>query len=164
MAVSLLDMESRKRAILFLLGSGADVGELQELAQDLRVEGMIRFVERVPHADVPRYIAACDCGVIPLPDLREWQVSSPLKLMEYLAMEKPVIATRIPPHELGTDGVILTSAEPKSLATAMGELLEMPPEERERRGREGRRLAYEHSWDRQAARLLGFFAMLGIRT
>jgi glycosyltransferase involved in cell wall biosynthesis len=56
------------------------------------------LLDAVENHLVPRYIKAADFCVVPLPRLVWWEVSSPLKLMEYLAMEKPVILTNIAAH------------------------------------------------------------------
>ena len=60
-----------------------------------------------PISEMPQLIAACDLPVFPFPYFMAWRVSSPIKLMEYLAMGKPVLApamecfTDILPEESG---------------------------------------------------------------
>lgn len=50
--------------------------------------------------DIPQLIADSDLPVLPFPNFLAWRVSSPIKLMEYLAMGKKVLA---PKYEAFTD-------------------------------------------------------------
>lgn len=85
--------------ILFMIvGTGAGESELKNLASDLKIEKSVFFTGGVPFEEVPNYIKTADVGIIPLPQIDWWNVSSPIKLKEYLAMQLPVIATDIPAH------------------------------------------------------------------
>jgi glycosyltransferase involved in cell wall biosynthesis len=66
----------------------------------------------VPHSEVPAYVDAFDVAVVP--DHVWW--TSPLKLFEYGAMGKPVVAARVPSVEAvaGDDEVLFV--EPRSVA------------------------------------------------
>jgi glycosyltransferase involved in cell wall biosynthesis len=48
----------------------------------------IKFLGRIPHADIHRYIAAFDIAISP----HATPYSSPMKILEYMAMEKAVLA------------------------------------------------------------------------
>jgi glycosyltransferase involved in cell wall biosynthesis len=50
----------------------------------------------VDYTEVPDYIAACDVGIVPLPDHEWFRYQCPIKLLEYLATGKPVIVSNIP--------------------------------------------------------------------
>lgn len=52
----------------------------------------------VEYEKVPSYIKLADICIVPLPKKLWWEISSPLKLMEYLAMEKPLILSDIEAH------------------------------------------------------------------
>lgn len=58
------------------------------------------LLDVVEHEKVPAYIKLADICVIPLPKILWWEISSPLKLMEYLAMDKPIILSDIMAHRL----------------------------------------------------------------
>ncbi len=90
--------ETHPEATLVLLGAGIDEARLRLLAKDLGLSDAVYFLKPVDNSMVPAYIAMADVGIIPLPDERCWQVSSPLKLFEYLAMEKPVVVSDIIAH------------------------------------------------------------------
>jgi glycosyltransferase involved in cell wall biosynthesis len=83
---------------LLVVGRGSALPELRREAQALGLSDRVVVREAVSYAEIPRYLAAADVGILPLPDLMWWRVSSPIKLMEYLAMGKPVLVTDIEAH------------------------------------------------------------------
>lgn len=84
--------------VLFLLGAGPTAAELQEKVILKNLKNNVYIHSAVPYEDVFNYLALADVGIIVLPNIGWWRVSSPQKLMEYLAMEKPVIVTDILAH------------------------------------------------------------------
>jgi glycosyltransferase involved in cell wall biosynthesis len=53
----------------------------------------------VKHEQMSAYIKLADICIVPLPRLLWWEISSPLKLMEYLAMEKLIVLSDIIAHQ-----------------------------------------------------------------
>ena len=51
-----------------------------------------KLLDPVPISQIPQMIADADLPVLPFPNFLAWRVSSPIKLMEYLAMGKKVLA------------------------------------------------------------------------
>jgi len=75
-----------------IVGEGEYMDELMGLARDLGVEGHVHFTGHVPHEVIPRMISEADVGVVSmLTDLM-----LPTKLLEYVAMAKPVVVTAQP--------------------------------------------------------------------
>ena len=85
---------------LVLLGAGSAVPALREMATGRRLEDRVIFLDPIPHAQVRAVLSAAHLGLVPLPPRWEWQVSSPLKLMEYLCAGLPVVLTEIDPHRI----------------------------------------------------------------
>jgi glycosyltransferase involved in cell wall biosynthesis len=83
---------------LVLLGDGPSVRELKKIAHKSGSMDKVYFLGIVNNTDVPEYISIADVGVIPLPPERHWQVSSPLKLFEYMAMQLPIVVSDIEAH------------------------------------------------------------------
>jgi glycosyltransferase involved in cell wall biosynthesis len=75
---------------LLLVGDGPAVPELQAQTQRLGLMEKVHFTGPVPKQKIPSYIAAMDIAV--QPDVTDY--ASPIKLFEYLAMGKAVIAPR----------------------------------------------------------------------
>jgi glycosyltransferase involved in cell wall biosynthesis len=81
---------------LSLVGKGTEQEALQEFAR--QTETRVRVLAPVPHKEIPQLLAQAHIGVLPFPDGEEFQVSSPVKLFEYMASGLPVLATRIACH------------------------------------------------------------------
>lgn len=92
-----LSTEHPKIALVFL-GDSPSANELKRQTHAMGLSDKVYFLGSVDNSDVPKYLAAADVGVIPLPDERCWQVSSPLKLFEYMSMELPVVVSDIEAH------------------------------------------------------------------
>ena len=106
---------------LFLLGTS--FLPLDKMAEELKIKHMVITHSPVDYNEVPRFIAMCDVGIVPLPNLPQWRHQSPLNLLEYLAMEKPVIISDIPANrdivETCECGIYIDSVEPKKIADAI---------------------------------------------
>ena len=109
--------------VLFLLGSGPALHVLVETVRKKGIQDKVIIHNPVDYVEVPKYISMCDVGIVPLPNLPVWRHQSPLKLLEYLAMEKVVIVTDIPANReiVGNSGcgIYIASANPKEIARAI---------------------------------------------
>lgn len=109
--------------VLFLLGSRREFPIFEGLVHKEWFQDKVIIHAPVDYMDVPKYIAMCDVGVVPLPDLPDWRHQCPLSLLEYLAMGKVVIATDIPANRevIGKSkcGIYVSSANPKQIAKAI---------------------------------------------
>ncbi len=112
-----------KDLVLYLLGEPNFPMFWSDLAKELNIQNNVIFHGKVRYADVPRYIAMSDLPLVPLPDSPNWRNQCPLKLLEYLAMEKTVILTDIPANReiVGkcTCGIYISSVEPEEIAQAI---------------------------------------------
>jgi hypothetical protein len=109
--------------VLFLLGAGPSASKLSGLIQRENLQENVIIANPVDHSKVPKFISMCDVGIVPLPDHPYWRFQSPLKLLEYLAMEKVVILTDIPAHRAvigkAECGVYISSVNPMEIAKAI---------------------------------------------
>ena len=132
----------RQKARLLMVGDGDDRENLQNLAKELRMVDDVIFTGRVSQSEVPNFIAAAAIGVSAVPPLSFYKASSPVKMFEYMAMAKPVVANEeIPEHKEVLEesgGGILVPFAPEAFARAIIELLDNPAKAAEmgRRGRE----------------------------
>ncbi len=90
--------QKQSNFVLFLLGSGPVVPMIRSLIMKENIEKNVIIHDAVSYGEVPKYISMSDVCIVPLPDNSLWRFQSPLKLLEYLSMEKVVIATAIPAH------------------------------------------------------------------
>jgi glycosyltransferase involved in cell wall biosynthesis len=115
--------KSHPDIMLFLLGGGPGLKLFENLIRECKVEDKVVVHKPVDYSDVPKYIAMADVGIVPLPNIPDWKNQSPLKLIEYLAMAKTVIATDIPANRgvIGDDKcmIYLSSTNPEEIAKAL---------------------------------------------
>ncbi|RJP79160.1 MAG: glycosyltransferase [Candidatus Zixiibacteriota bacterium] len=149
-AEHLSDMDDLR---LLILGGGNLWKDLEATVRDGRLDKVV-LKPGVPYDQIPRWIALADLCVVPLPDHPWWRVSSPLKLMEYLAMGKPVLLTEMSAHRAvipdDDQAFYVSEATPEALAQGV----RRAREQRDRfaaLGEWGRRKAVQElTWDRQA--------------
>ncbi len=83
--------------VVMLGGTPEDAKRMREYVEKNDLN-KIRLVAHVPHKDVLTYLAAADCLVIPN-TAKSWNslyTTSPIKLWEYLAARRPVVASDLP--------------------------------------------------------------------
>ncbi len=76
------------------------------------------FLGPKEHAALPRYSQHWDISLLPFRDNEQIRACNPLKLLEYLAVGKPIIATRFPAAEYHK-GIIQCTNTPDEFITAM---------------------------------------------
>jgi glycosyltransferase involved in cell wall biosynthesis len=89
--------EANARQMLFsldIVGDGPARLALEEVAH--QTGGSVGVVPSVPHHRIPALLSRAHVGVVSLPDPedKKFQVSSPIKLFEYMAAGLPILATR----------------------------------------------------------------------
>lgn len=78
---------------LILAGEGAELARLQEAAERHEVADRVEFLGPRPYAEVPEIIAGADVAIMAYPRIDYWEANVPLKILEYMAMEVPVLCT-----------------------------------------------------------------------
>lgn len=141
-------------ARFLIVGDGMMRQELVELAGQVGVSDKIIFTGMVPYQKVPLYINASDVCVLPKKPLKSGY--SPLKLYEYMACAKPVIATRTSGFEILEEynaGLLFNPIDSQELAKAVTTLLKNGELRREL-GENGRKYIVENqSWASVAKRV-----------
>ena len=80
---------------LVIIGDGPSKDELEAMATNWNMQSYVRFTGRVARTEAPRYIAGFDAGYSGQKVLAIGKMyHSPLKIYEYMAMGKPVIASK----------------------------------------------------------------------
>lgn len=135
---------------LLLVGDGRVREQVETAIQRFGVGSNVLITGFVPQNHVPRYLSLSDMAVMPYPSLPKELWFSPLKMYEYMAAGKAIVASRagqiaevIQP---GVNGVLVEPGDKDDLARTMIRLLQSP-EERARLGSTARQQAVEHhSW------------------
>ncbi|MHB9025620.1 MAG: glycosyltransferase family 4 protein [Armatimonadota bacterium] len=133
-----------------------------------RLEPLIEFLPPAPHADVPRHIRAADICLAPLaPTERNLvQGCNPIKLFEYMACGKPIIAANLPVvREVLTDGetaLLYKPSKPRRLADCLLKLAEDAALRRQLGENALRTVRERYSWRQaQEALLICYAGLLG---
>ncbi len=109
--------------VFFLLGNGPNVQAIKELIQAENLQENVILHDPVPHDEVPKFILASDVCIVPLPNNPYWRFQCPVKLLEYLAMEKVIIASDIPAHRSIVENkncvIYIHAVQPEEIAKAI---------------------------------------------
>lgn len=160
-AIPLIVEENPKTKIL-IVGNGILREKLESLTKELDIRRNVIFTGTVPYENVPEYINISDVCVAPFIRTRNESMGlSPLKLYEYLACEKPVVASDI--RGVGTllensnSGISVTPDNPNELAGAIIKLLK-DKQLREQMGTNGREIVVNNcSWENTANKTIKVF-------
>ena len=85
--------------VLFLAigGSEEDIAFYQKQAQELKVAGKVKFITHVSQNKLAIYQKAADILLMPFPFSKHYAYfMSPLKMFEYMASQRPIIASDLP--------------------------------------------------------------------
>ncbi len=108
---------------LAIYGSGPLESKLEKLADELKIEDKIEWRGFVPYSKVPEALAQMDIFIYP-----SWHEGFGRSIMEALAMEKAVVATRVGgiPDLIkdGENGFLIEPRHPEMLAEKIKELIE----------------------------------------
>ena len=122
--------KSRENVKLLMVGDGNDKSNLERLAGELGILDNVVFTGQVYSHEVPNFIAAADIGVSPVPPLDFYKLSSPIKMFEYMAMGKPVVANEEIPEQKEviqeSSGGVLVKFDAESFAEGIIKLLDNP--------------------------------------
>jgi glycosyltransferase involved in cell wall biosynthesis len=140
------------KVALTLYGRGDAEGSLKELARELQIAAAVEMPGRIPIDAVPAAIAASDIGIAATRLDSYSEVSLSTKVLEYGAMEKPVVATKLPTVEFyfGQDTLSLYQpGDSSSMAKAILHLVDDAADRDARVERTAKRVD-ELGWAHQA--------------
>ncbi len=104
---------------LLIVGDGDAFDDLKKIKEDYDVHDQIILTGKQPFDKIPEFVASSDICLLPAyPDEEVMQDIVPIKMYEYLSMEKPVITTHLPGimNEFGNDsGVVYVDGSVDSL-------------------------------------------------
>lgn len=134
---------------LLIVGDGDAYIELEGIRAKHGLNDRLILAGKKPYADIPSFIAAADICILPAyPWEPIMQDIVPIKMYEYLAMKKPVVATKLPGvmREFGDGNGVVYVDRPEDVVgkaidlLASGALREL--------GVKARDFAERYSWDK----------------
>jgi glycosyltransferase involved in cell wall biosynthesis len=148
-----------------LIGKGEMIPELKALAQQLRIADHVWFTGWVSDEDLVRYLSTADICVDPDPLNAFTDRSTMMKIMEYMALGKPIVAFDLCEHRVTAQAAAVYARPNEALDFAQQiALLMSEPARREAMGRFGRqRVENELAWPHQEKHLLEAYRLLFTR-
>lgn len=144
-------------AKLLLIGDGRARPLVDQKIEEFGIGNSVIITGFVPQVQMPELLGAADVSVLPYPKLPKDLWFSPLKLYEYMAAGKAIVASRsgqiaeVILHD--QNGILVEPGNVEELSAAISDLLK-DPVRRASLGMYARRQALErHSWDQYIARL-----------
>ncbi|GAA2243006.1 glycosyltransferase family 4 protein [Streptomyces amakusaensis] len=142
------------------VGSGDAFDAMVELSRRLGLSEQVRFTGRVPDADLVRYLSTADVCLSPDPRNPLNDVSTMNKVLEYMAMGRPIVSFDLREARVsaGDAAVYAADDDEAEFAKLIAMLLD-DPERRARMGEIGReRISGRLSWRNSQASLLAAYA------
>ena len=145
-----------------LVGGGTSLEEMKALAVKLGIAGHVTFAGRVPDADMLAMLNTADVCVNPDIANEMNDKSTMNKIMEYMALGKPIVQFDLTEGRFSAQDASLYAVrnDPGSMAAKIAELLD-DPEKRRAMGAYGRRrVESELEWRYEVPKLLSAYALV----
>jgi glycosyltransferase involved in cell wall biosynthesis len=121
-AAALLDANALNPHFVLVGCEPGEAEAVRTMARTLEIEGKIRIVDRQPRSKIHAYFSMADVLVSP----RISGDNVPLKIFDYLAADRPIVATDIPTHRTLLDErmAVLAAPNPVDLSDGIARVLQ----------------------------------------
>lgn len=146
--------------VILVGGRPADVDQLRSFLDERDLVNVCTL-GYAPPTEVPRYLAAADVLILPNSGKREISrlYTSPLKLFEYMASGRPIVATDLPSvREIlqnGRNAVLVEPDNPEALAEGI-EVVLQDPQLADAIATQALKDVTHYTWENRAKRVLQF--------
>lgn len=134
------------------IGGGPGLARLKKVVQEKRLEEMVNFTGRIPDHQLLEILSTADVCVNPDRPCRMNDISTMIKIMEYMALGKPIVQFDLTEGKFSAQRASLYADRVNQVVDFAGKILWLldNPDERKSMGEFGRRrveeyLAWEHS-------------------
>lgn len=118
--------KKRDDAKLLMVGDGPEFQNVKNIVHQLGIENRVILTGKVQPEETPNYISAMDIFMIPRPKTSATETAVPLKLLEAMAVGKPIIATRLQALlEVLNENVNAVIAEPNDIDDIANAILKL---------------------------------------
>jgi glycosyltransferase involved in cell wall biosynthesis len=145
-----------------LIGSGDSFQDLRELTVSLGLDGCVEFTGRIPDSDVERYLSTSAVCVSPDPKNDLNDSSTMNKILEYMALGRPIVAFDLKETRFSAaDGALYAESNDfRDFGDKVIELLDDEPRRAAMGERNLLRLRQKLSWDNSRVCLLEAYGKL----
>ncbi|MFE0369140.1 glycosyltransferase family 4 protein [Streptomyces tendae] len=147
------------------VGSGDAFDAMVELSRSLGLGDQVQFTGRIPDAELVRYLSTADVCLSPDPRNPLNDVSTMNKVLEYMAMGRPIVSFDLREARVSAGDAALYAAanDETEFAGLVARLLD-DPDERARMGKIGQeRVNGQLSWRNSQRALLAAYAAAGTK-
>src|SRR6266446_3092195 len=152
----------RRNVYCVIIGNGDSLNDLKALAGELEIDRYLWFTGFIPDDDLIRYLSTADICVSPDPSSPLNNVSTWIKIMEYMALGKPIVTFDLKETRYSAQDAALyvQPNDTREFAQAIDRLMG-DAALRERMGSAGRmRVERELKWDVVKDKLLAAYGSL----
>jgi glycosyltransferase involved in cell wall biosynthesis len=133
---------------LLIVGEGDVYDDLECIKRESDLGDRLILTGKVPYEEIPGLISAADVCILPAyPYEPIMQDIVPIKLYEYMAMQKPVVVTRLPGiyQEFGEGNGVIYGKSPEDVLNIALQVLANGSKDT---GLKARRFVEQNSWDK----------------
>lgn len=141
------------RCELLIAGGGHAESAIRSRARELAVEEQVRYLGPVPYERVPGILRDADICLIPFDSSPISDAAFPLKLLEYMASRRPVIASPLPAVRKVAGNLVRYASTGPEYAEAIRAIRDDGPSA-DQLSEGARRIREAYSWDAARAALL----------
>ena len=148
-----------------IMGSGDSLGDLRELTRGLRLENFVELTGWISDEELQANLAAADICMDPDPSSPLNDVSTWIKVMEYMACGKPIVTFDLKETRYSAQdaAVYVPCNDERAFAQATARLMD-DPARREQMGRFGRaRVEQQLQWSVVSRNLIAAYASLQLK-
>ena len=111
---------------LLIVGEGDAFQDLKKIREEYHLQNRMILAGQQPYKDLPQFIASADICLLPSYNNEIMQDIVPIKMYEYMAMEKPIISTVLSGvlKEFGSDHGIIYIEKPEDVVMCVIYLIE----------------------------------------
>ena len=142
------------------VGGGPGLADLRKMICEKDVEDMFNFTGRIPESQLLEILSTADVCVNPDKPCEMNDISTMIKIMEYMALGKPIVQFNLKEGRLSAGGASLYADNQDQVADFASRILWLleNPADRDRMGRLGRkRVEEELAWEYSVPHLLAAY-------
>lgn len=145
-----------------IIGSGDSLPDAKALAHELEIDDYVWFTGFIPDRDMFRYLSTADICVDPDPSSPLNDVSTWIKIMEYMALGKPIVSFDLPETRVTAQkaAIYVTPNSELEFAEAIVRLMDNPEERTELGAFGRRRIVNELAWQHVSENLISAYEWL----
>jgi glycosyltransferase involved in cell wall biosynthesis len=149
------------------VGGGSELARLRKMTRDKGLEDMVNFTGRIPDEQLMEILSTADVCINPDKPCEMNDISTMIKIMEYMALGKPIVQFDLKEGRFSAQGASLYADRRNPVTDFASKILWLldHPAERKRMGELGRRrVEQELAWEYSVESLLAAYARVFIKS